>query len=91
MVAPGGGPAVPTTYGPDPVTGFSYSCDLATPNLHFADVPASAPFCRHVHYLWARGVVTGCSATEFCPAPLVGRDAMSKFMTNAFQVKLYGP
>src|SRR5580765_2353658 len=30
--------AVPVTYGPDPVTGLSYSCDPNTPNLHFTDV-----------------------------------------------------
>src|SRR5262249_44838818 len=63
MVAPGGGSRVPLTYGPDPVTGSSYSCDAGSPNVHFADVPASDPFCKHVHYLWARGIVGGCSAT----------------------------
>ncbi len=31
VVAPGGGAAVPLTYGPDPVTGLSYSCDPGEP------------------------------------------------------------
>ena len=31
IVAPGGGAAIPLTYGPDPVTGLSYSCDAGSP------------------------------------------------------------
>ena len=91
IVAPGGGPAVPTTYGPDPVTGLSYSCNPATPNLHFTDVSTGDTFCRHVHFLWAKGVISGCSATQYCPAGQVGRDEMAKFLSNAFRLLLYGP
>ncbi len=40
-VALGGASSVPLTYGPDPATGRSYSCDAGSPNLHFTDVPAS--------------------------------------------------
>ncbi len=53
IVAPGGGAAVPLTYGPDPVTGLSYSCAAGSPNLHFTDISVSDAYCRHVHYLWA--------------------------------------
>ncbi len=91
IVAPGGGDAVPLTYGPDPSTGLSYSCAAGSPNLHFTDVPASNPFCKHIHYLWAKGVVTGCSATQFCPSQTVQRDAMAKFIANGFGLELYGP
>jgi hypothetical protein len=91
VVAPGGGAAVPNAYGPDPVTGFSYSCDAGSPNLHFTDVSTSDSFCKHTHYLWARGIITGCSATQYCPTLDVGRDEMSKFLTNAFGLLLYGP
>jgi hypothetical protein len=90
-VAPGGGAAVPLTYGPDPVTGFSYSCDAASPSIHFTDVPASVGFCKHAHYLWARGIISGCGATTYCPGDPVTRDTMAKFLSNAFAVKLYGP
>jgi hypothetical protein len=91
VVAPQGGAGVPQTYGPDPVTGLSYSCSAASPNLHFADVPVTNTFCKHVHYLWARGIIGGCSATKYCPGDPVTRDAMSKFLSNAFHLQLYGP
>ena len=91
VLAPGGGGAVPLTYGPDPITGLSYSCAAGAPNLHFTDVPASNAFCKHIHYLWARGFVSGCSATQYCPSQPVKRDAMAKFLANAFGLELYAP
>ncbi|HEY7113741.1 MAG TPA: S-layer homology domain-containing protein, partial [Thermoanaerobaculia bacterium] len=91
IVAPGGAAAIPKTYGPDPVTGFSYSCDTGSPAIHFSDVPASDPFCKHIHYLWAKGVVDGCTATTYCPNDNVTRDAMAKFLVNGFRLQLYGP
>ncbi len=91
VVAPGGGAAVPLTYGPDPVTGFSYSCDQSSPNTFFTDVPASNGFCKHAHFLWARGIISGCGATTYCPNDPVTRDAMARFLTNGFGVQLYGP
>ncbi|MGE5277432.1 MAG: S-layer homology domain-containing protein, partial [Acidobacteriota bacterium] len=91
IVAPGGGPAVPLAYGPDPVTGFSYSCDAGSPNVYFTDVPATDPFCKHVHYLWARGIIQGCGGASYCPSSSVTRDAMAKFLVNAFTLQLYGP
>ncbi len=91
VVAPAGGPGVPLTYGPDPVTSLSYSCDPASPSLHFTDVAISDSFCKHVHYLWAKGIITGCAANQFCPAGEVARDEMAKFLGNSFDLKLYGP
>ena len=91
IVAPGGGSSVPLAYGPDPVTGFSYSCSSANPNIHFTDVPVSDTFCKSVHFLWARGVIAGCAATQYCPSLPVTRDQMAKFLSNAFGLFLYGP
>jgi hypothetical protein len=90
IVAPGGGAAVPATYS-DAGSGLSYSCAAASPNVHFTDVPAANPFCKHIHYLWAKGIVDGCSATTYCPSQPVARDAMAKFLANAFNLRLYGP
>jgi len=59
--------------------------------VHFSDVPATDAFCKHVHYLWAKGIIAGCSATQYCPADPVTRDAMAKFLSNAFALQLYGP
>ena len=91
IVAPLGGGAVPLTYGPDPNTGLLYSCDAGSPNVHFSDVPVSDPFCKHVHFLWAKGVIAGCTASQYCPSADVGRDEMAKFLANAFNLLLYGP
>ena len=91
IVAPAGGAGLPQTYGPDPVTGFSYSCNAGTPNIHFTDVPVTDQFCKHVHYLWAKGIITGCGPTTYCPDDPVTRDAMAKFLTAAFNLQLYGP
>ncbi len=88
---PGGGSSVPLAYGPDPVTGFSYSCSSASPSIHFTDVPVSDTFCKSVHFLWARGVIAGCAATLYCPSLPVTRDQMAKFLSNAFGLSLYGP
>jgi hypothetical protein len=91
MVEPAGGAGIPNTYGPDPDTGLSYSCDAGSPNMHFADVFPSDVYCKHAHYLWARGIISGCSASQYCPDFTIGRDEMSKFLTNAFKLLLYGP
>ncbi|HEY7114340.1 MAG TPA: lamin tail domain-containing protein [Thermoanaerobaculia bacterium] len=90
LVAPAGALGVPTIYS-DPDTGREYSCAVASPNVHFTDVPAGTSFCKHVHYLWAHNVIAGCGATSYCPGDLVRRDAMAKFLANAFQLPLYGP
>ena len=91
IVAPNGGAGVPLTYGPDPVTGLSYSCAVGSPNLHFTDVGTSDSFCKQVHFLWARNIVSGCSATTYCPTQGVTRDQMARFLGNAFNLVLYAP
>ncbi|HTO75190.1 MAG TPA: hypothetical protein VMQ61_03860 [Thermoanaerobaculia bacterium] len=91
IVAPGGGAAIPNTYGPDPETGRSYSCATGSPNLHFTDVFTSDLFCKHVHFLWARGIIDGCGGTLYCPGAQVTRDAMAKFLSNSFALPLYAP
>ena len=90
IVAPGGGNAVPIAYS-DPTTSRSYSCISGSANLHFTDVPLSSAFCKHIHYLWAKGIVDGCTATKYCPGSPVPRDAMAKFIANGFGLQLYGP
>ena len=69
----------------------SYSCVAGSPNLHFTDVPVSNAFCKHIHYLWAKGIVDGCTATTVLPRRQpVARDAMAKFIANGFGLQLYG-
>jgi hypothetical protein len=90
IVAPGGGPAVPNSYGPDPVTGFSYNCAFSFGDF-FIDVPYTNSFCKHVHYLWAKGIVSGTGPTTYGPNLPVTRGAMARFLSNAFNLLLYGP
>ncbi|HEY7112334.1 MAG TPA: hypothetical protein VIA45_05325, partial [Thermoanaerobaculia bacterium] len=90
IVAPGGGNAVPVSY-TDATTSRSYSCVSGSANLHFTDVPVSNAFCKHIHYLWAKGIVDGCTPTTYCPSSPVARDAMAKFIANGFGLTLYGP
>jgi hypothetical protein len=54
-------------------------------------VPVTNTFCKHVHYLWARGIIAGCGGDRYCPTDAVTRDAMAKFLSNAFKLSLYGP
>ncbi len=61
------------------------------PRLHFTDVSSSDSFCRHVHYLWAKGIVSGCAATLYCVSGEVSRGEMAGFLSNAFAPNLYGP
>jgi hypothetical protein len=83
--------AVPVTYGPDPVTGRSYSCNAGSPNLHFTDISTGDIYCRHTHYLWAKDVISGFPDGSYGPALPVSRGAMAKFLANGFNLKLYGP
>jgi hypothetical protein len=91
FVAPAGGAGVPQTYGPDPVTARSYSCAAGSPNLHFTDVTTGDLFCKHVHFLWAKGIIDGCGGTLYCPTSDVTRAEMAKFLSNAFALPLYAP
>ena len=87
IVAPQGGAGIPGAY-TDPVSGLSYDCSGA--NIHFTDVPASNVFCKHVHYLWAKGIVSGISPTLYGPTQSVTRDAMAKFLALGFNLETYG-
>jgi len=91
IVSPKGDAGVPERYGPDPVTGLSYSCEAATAELHFKDADTSNPLCPFVHFLWAKGVVAGCGPDTFCSGGDITRGEMAKFLVNAFELKLYGP
>jgi RHS repeat-associated protein len=80
--------AVPQTYGPDFFTGNSYDCNDSS-KLHFTDVPISSSYCKHVHYLWARGMLDGCQPNppaQFCPNDNVFRLQMAKFLAAGFQL-----
>jgi hypothetical protein len=52
----------------------------------FTDIDPSNPFCRHVHYMFATGVTTGCVTTpprQYCPSDNVTRGQMALFIARA--------
>jgi hypothetical protein len=55
----------------------------------FEDVPFDSPFCRWIEELARRGVVSGCTATLYCPTAPVSREQMSVFLTVTFGLTLY--
>lgn len=83
--------AVPAYSGPNPVTGRSYDCRPESPSLSFTDVGTADIFCRHVHFLWAKDVISGFPDGSYGPALEVTRGAMAKFLSNGFKLPLYGP
>jgi S-layer homology domain len=66
----------------------TYNCN-AGGNSHFPDVAPTGTNCRHVNYLWARGVIDGFLDGTFKPALSVSRGQMAKFITNGFKLALY--
>lgn len=74
----------------DPVTGnILYSCNSQNPQLHFNDTPAGSSLCRSAHYLWANGILSGCTTNQYCPTNGIKRAQMAKLLINSFQIDLY--
>ena len=64
------------------VLGLAATPVLAAPCAGFADVADTDPACASVEWLRNRGITTGCSATQYCPASPVTRAAMALFMNR---------
>jgi len=96
LLQPGGEDLVPVSYGPDPVTGFSYDCTAVTgtppgPNGGFPDVALGSQFCSDIGYIWAVGVVSGFPDGTYGGSLNVTRAQMAKFLVNGFAEKLDTP
>ena len=72
-----------------PVSGVAqgnpYNC-VSGGQSQFLDIAPDNPFCRHVHYIFATGVTTGCVTTpprQYCPADNVTRGQMALFIGRA--------
>ena len=66
----------------------NYNCN-AGGDTHFPDVAPTDTNCRHVNYLWARGMIDGFLDGTFKPGLDVTRGQMGKFITNGFRLALY--
>ena len=92
MVAPAGGSAVPITYGPDPVTGLLVLVRRRRARASTSPTSSTSDtYCKHAHYLWAHGSHRRLLGESVLPDLDIGRDEMSKFLTNAFRLFSTGP
>ena len=57
----------------------------------FADVPCSNPFAPWIESLYSRHIAAGCGGNNFCPTNPTTRGQMAPFLSNTFDLKLYGP
>lgn len=57
---------------------------LVLASHQFTDVPNSQPFHADIGAIKDAGITGGCSATTYCPADTVKRDAMAAFMHRGF-------
>lgn len=64
------------------VNNVPYNCSPAGNSL-FNDIPPSSSYCRHVHFIAAQGITTGCTATEYCPTDTITRGQMAVFLSRA--------
>jgi hypothetical protein len=60
----------------------SYNCQAGGNSL-FSDVPETAQFCRHIHYIAAKNVTQGCVPGQFCRTASTPRDQMAAFIARA--------
>ncbi|MFZ5785391.1 MAG: S-layer homology domain-containing protein, partial [Acidobacteriota bacterium] len=65
-----------------------YTCGVGGQSV-FLDVPPTDPGCKHVHYIAARGITSGCGGGNYCPTSPLGRDQMAVFLTKAFDLALW--
>jgi len=61
----------------------TYSCTSGGNSL-FTDVPKTDVACPYIHYIYSRGITTGCAAGLFCPNDLLPRWQMAVFIVRAF-------
>jgi hypothetical protein len=57
----------------------------------YADVPVTSPYCRWVHELTRRGVVSGCGGGNFCPTASVTRAQIPIFVLKTLEPTLDPP
>lgn len=73
------------------VPGFgSYSCTPGGTSV-FLDVPPEDPGCKHIHFLAAQGVTSGCGSGNFCPGSPLTRAQGAVFTSKAFGFHRYRP
>jgi hypothetical protein len=82
------GGAVPAS-GTVPAMG-DYDCTPGGASV-FGDVAPEDAGCPFIHYIAAQGVTAGCGGGNYCPASPLTRAQMAVFLSNGFDLTLYGP
>jgi hypothetical protein len=70
----------------NPTVNGSYDCSDGGNSLYADIPPATAGFCKYVHYITGLNVTNGCDTNvppDFCPSGLVSRRVMSVFISRA--------
>ena len=57
----------------------------------FTDVPSSSAFCPYIEELARRGVVGGCTSTQYCPTAIVSRETMPIYLLLTKEGTGYAP
>jgi len=60
-----------------------YDCAAGGTSLFPNDVPPTDGGCRHVHYIFGKGVTAGCAPGSFCPTDATNRWQTAVFMAVA--------
>jgi hypothetical protein len=66
----------------DETRAYPYGCVVGGASL-FTDVAPNSQHCRHAHYIVARGVTTGCTASTYCSADKTTRAQMAMFIARS--------
>lgn len=66
------------------INGQNYDCSAGGTSL-FADVPPTNSGCKFIHYIYAKGITSGCSTTPlaYCPNWLIRRQEMAVFLVKS--------
>ena len=54
----------------------------------FSDVDATNSYCSYIEAIYKAHIAAGCGTSLYCPADIVLRDQMAKFLVNAFSFAL---
>ena len=76
------GPGVPIPISGNVSGVGSYNCTGGGTSL-FTDVPTTDVACPAIHYIYSRGVTTGCAAGLYCPYTLLPRWQMAIFLARS--------
>ena len=73
------------------VSGSPYNCVAGFDGVSlFSDVAPTSGDCKHIHYVAAQKVTSGCTDSTYCPHDKVTRIEMASFIAKALVAPLGG-